>query len=239
MLKLLLSLLTLALLSGPALAIDHSPFDALLQQHVHGDRVDYAGFKNNPQFEAYIQAIAATDPATVGDAKARLAFWINAYNALAIHGVLKHPGLKSVADAAPDFGFFKQKTAVVGGEKIALNDIENTIVRPRFKDPRVHAALNCASRSCPPLQRRAFTAAQLDAQLDAAMGAFINDATRNKIGADGLHISEIFNWYKADFTAAGGVQAFLAKYLKGEAQQHALAAKSIKFLKYDWTLNQR
>lgn len=240
MFRLLLIALTLAL---PALAsaadADHSKFDALLKAHVKGDKVDYKGFVDNADFKAYREMLAATDPATLPDDKARLAFWINAYNASTIAGVLEHwPAIKSVADPYPDYGFFKRAEYTVGGKKYSLNDIENEIIRKRFKEPRIHAALNCASISCPPLAPYAFTAAKLDGQLQAVFVAFANDPQRNQIdpATGAVKLSQIFNWYGGDFQPS--VQQYLAPFVKDEAKKKALVdAKAVEFLPYDWSLN--
>lgn len=236
---LLTALFALALIApSTALAFDHAPFDALLKANVKGEKVNYQGFVNNAAFKAYVEAIGKTDPASLKTREERLAFWINAYNAHTINAVIAHwPGIKSVSNVYPDFGFFKRAESLVGGKKLALNDIENKIIRPTFKDPRIHAALNCASISCPPLLPHAFTAKNLNAQLDQAMSAFARDNTRNKIGAGGVELSQIFNWYKDDFTAAGGVKAYLKTFLKDPAKIKALDAATPKFMPYNWDLN--
>lgn len=236
--KLLFALCFLFAAPVAAQALDHTPFDTLLKANVKGDMVNYQGFVDQPTFKAYLDAIGKTDPATLKTPKAQLAFWINAYNAHTINAVLAHwPKIDSVTQPYPDFGFFKRSEMLVGGKKYSLNDIENTVIRPTFNDPRIHAALNCASISCPPLLGHAFQASTLDAQLDQVMGAFINDAKRNKIGADGVQLSEIFNWYKDDFKAAGGVKAYFKKFLKDPAQLKALEAAQLKFMPYNWNLN--
>ncbi len=235
----LLALPALAL-SGQAHATDPDPWDMLLKANVKGGKVHYAGFVDNADFKAVVELVAQTDPEKLASREAKLAFWINAYNALTNSGVLKHwPGIKSVGDVAPDFGFFKNKDYTVGGKKLSLNDIENEIIRPTFKDPRIHAALNCASTSCPPLLPFAFTADKLDAQLNQAMSGFVLDRSRNAIDAAAktAKISSIFDWYKADFEAAGGVKAYLRSFLKDEAEKAALDAATLEFLPYDWSLN--
>lgn len=239
--RMMMALLAAALLV-PSLAaaadVDHSKFDALLKAHVKGQYFDYAGVVGNADLKAYVEMLEKTDPASLPNDKARLAFWINAYNAHTITGVLKHwPGITTVQTAKkPDFAFFKDKDYTVGGKKYSLNDIENEIIRPTFKDARIHAALNCASISCPPLAPFAFTAAKLDEQLDQVFAAFANDTQRNSIGPDGVKLSQIFNWYGVDFQPS--VQAYLAKFVKDEAKKKALTeAKSVGFLEYDWNLN--
>ncbi|MFN3202158.1 MAG: DUF547 domain-containing protein [Bradymonadia bacterium] len=240
--KMLAALFALLLLpaAGHAQDVDHSAFDALLKANVKGSSVKYSGFQNNDSFKAYLKTIQETDPKALPSRNARLAFWINAYNALTINSVLQHmPGIKSVQDPYPEFGFFKRKDHTIGGKKLSLNDIENNIIRPRFKDARIHAALNCASVSCPPLAPFAFTAKKLNGQLQRQMKKFINDKSRNAIGAE-VKLSQIFNWYGDDFKAAGGVAAYMAKFLdadQAKAVADAEAAGKVQFLEYNWGLN--
>ena len=181
------------------------------------------------------------DPAKLPSRAARLAFWINAYNALTIHSVLPHwPGIKSVSNVYPKFAFFDRVVHVVGGKKYSLNQIENEIIRPRFNEPRIHAALNCASISCPPIQPFAFTAKKLS-QLDRAFGDFANDPARNLVDVekDQVRLSQIFNWYGKDFVQAGGPHKYIAPFVKDEKKKAVLlAAKKVDFLKYDWNNQQ-
>ncbi len=235
----LLALAVALLAPAPAADVDHSAFDALLKAHVKGHQVDYASLsKKKDTLAKYLEVVGKTDPATLPSNDAQLAFWINAYNAHTVAAVLAHwPGITSVSNIQPDFGFFKTKDKLVGGKKYALNDIENEVIRPTFKDPRIHAALNCASVSCPPLLGAAFTTANLHKQLDQVMGAFVNDDSRNQITASGAKLSQIFNWYGKDFESAGGPQKYMLKYLKGEKKAWIGAAKAVQFLAYDWNLN--
>ena len=242
MIKLIaLSIALLAPAGAAAADFDHSAFDALLKAHVKGDGVDYEGVsKKKDALSAYLKTIGETDPATFASKDAKLAFWINAYNAHTIAAVLAHwPKIDSVSSVAPDFGFFKTKDKLVGGKKYSLNDIENEVIRPTFQDPRIHAALNCASVSCPPLLNAAFVPATLNAQLDGVMAAFVNDEKRNKVTASGAQLSQIFNWYGKDFESAGGPQKYMQKYAKGDRKTWLGAAKKVEFLPYDWNLNKK
>ena len=229
--------------SAPALAEspDDKAWHTLLEANVKGSQVNYAGFVKNQDFTKYVKAIGETDPAKLSDKNAQLAFWINAYNALTIHSVLKHwPDIKSVSTIYPKFAFFDRKDQLVGGKKLSLNQIENEIIRPQFKDPRIHAALNCASVSCPPLQNYAFTGANLDKQLDKAFKSFANDSQRNAIDeASGqVRLSQIFNWYKVDFESGGGPAKYIAQFIDdGKRKDILLKATNIGFLNYDWNLN--
>jgi hypothetical protein len=221
--------------------IDHGPFHTLLKKHVKKGLLDYKAFVDCKDFKAYVALIGKTDPATLPNRNARLAFWINAYNALTINSVLPHwPGIKSVSNVYPKFAFFDRKVQVIGGKKYSLNQIENKIIRPKFDEPRIHAALNCASISCPPIQPFAFTEKGLNKQLNRAFASFANDSSRNKVdGKTGqVRISQIFNWYGKDFTKAGGPAKYLAKFVKDEKKKAALlGAKKVDFLKYNWMLN--
>jgi len=221
--------------------IDHGPLDAVLRANVKGDKFNYQGVVGNESFKAYVKLIGETDPNSLPTREAKLAFYINAYNALTINSVLGYwPKITSVSTIKPDFGFFKDKTQRVGGKMLSLNQIENEIIRPTFKDARIHAALNCASVSCPPLANFAFTAGKLEKQLNDVFAGFANDAARNQVDtATGtVRISKILDWYKVDFKAAGGGAKYLSGFVKDPARKAALAApKKVEFLPYDWNLN--
>jgi hypothetical protein len=225
--------------AAPATEIDHTPFHALLKSNVKGSKVNYDGFAKSAEFKAYVALLGKTDPATLSSRSARLAFWINAYNALTINAVLAYyPKIKSVLKVTPDF--FKSKTRTVGNKKVSLDEIENKIIRPKFNDPRIHAALNCASVSCPPLANFAFTPKGLNGQLNKVFKAFVNDTTRNQIdpGTGTVKISKIFDWYGVDFKKAGGPGKYMAGFMGDEAKKKALnEATAIQFLPYDWNLN--
>jgi len=146
-------------------------------------------------------------------------------------------GLKGVFDK--DFIPMKAHHPEGKDEELSLNDIEHGILRKKFRDARVHAAINCASKSCPPLRAEAFTAEKLDAQLDEQMRAFVNDPARNRIdpAKKELEISEIFKWFEEDFERdAKSVKEFLVRYVPPERAELVRNAK-IRYLDYDWDLN--
>lgn len=168
---------------------------------------------------------------------AALAFYINAYNALTVHAVLEAWPVKSVMKVK---GFFDKKKHTVVGEEMTLNDLENKIIRSkeRFAEPRIHFGVNCASVGCPPLQNEAFTAENLEAKLAAATQAFVRKTSEVK--GRKVKLSKIFEWFKDDFEAAGGVRAFVAQYLEGPAAEKVRDESSrLKFVDYDWNLNGR
>jgi hypothetical protein len=116
---------------------------------------------------------------------------------------------------------------------MSFNALEKDLIRPRFNEPRIHFALNCASRSCPPLRTEPYTAAKLDAQLDEQTRGYVNEERGVKVSGDSAQLSKIFDWYKEDFGGESGVNAFLAKYRGGKA-----GFKKVTYQEYDWSLNE-
>lgn len=237
-----LLLLTSFLFALPAQAADHGTWNTLLGKYATGGKVDYAGIGKDAGFKAYVEYIGKTDPASAGGGKAELAYWINAYNALVINHVLAQgPGLKSVM-AVKDF--FKQQVHTVGGKKMSLDAIEHEVIRKRWNEPRIHAALNCAAKSCPPIAAWAFTGAKLDAQLETQFQGWISNAALNTIPASGqVKLSKLFEWFKVDFDKNGGIAKYVGKYVKDDAARKnleaAVAAGKVVFLEYDWALNKK
>ncbi len=229
------ALLALVLLhatgTGVAAADRHAAFDALLQQYVdERGRVAYRDLaaRDGAALEAYLQMLAETDPTTLTEPE-QIAFWLNAYNAHAIKGVLQ--GYDGEGFFARKRFFSLYSFPLAGGTR-TLDEIEHDVLRARFREPRIHFALVCASSSCPRLRREAYRGDRLDAQLDQQTHDFLTDPTRNQFAADGVaKLSMIFKWFADDFVkAAGSVPAFVSRWVKGEY-------KDIEYLDYDWTLN--
>ncbi|MAB79355.1 MAG: hypothetical protein CMJ89_08375 [Planctomycetes bacterium] len=240
---------------GPAARIfdhTHSLWNQTLAQNVRGDGFDYASVKKRPdKLTAYLDLVHGVTPDELGSwtAPQRFAFWINVYNAHTVKKVVDNYPIKSIKKLSGVFGFksvfdedfidmplFKPGGK---GKKLSLNDIEHKILRRQFKDARLHSAVNCASHSCPPLRNEAFTADKLDAQLGEQMRAFINDPKRNQFDKkkDLLRLSKIFDWFQEDFKRdAGSVRAYLIRYAPPEDAEF-IRTKRIKFLSYDWALN--
>ncbi|HEX8371990.1 MAG TPA: DUF547 domain-containing protein [Chthoniobacterales bacterium] len=211
----------------------------LLGKYSTSKGVRYADWKANP---ADLQAlgeitatIAKTDPSKLTKPE-QLAFYINAYNAWTLHNVLAAYPIKSIRDVYPIFGFFTRKTITVAGEKMSLNHLEKDIIIAKFREPRIHAAVNCASRSCPVLANESYTAQKLDKQLDAAFSLFVN---QNPLGVawdkkkNSAAISSIFKWYADDFKPAGGAVPFINQFRKDKLP----ADVKVTYQDYDWTLN--
>ena len=232
-------LVGLALLAvlGSALAqgIDHAPFDALLKANVKNGVVNYPGFQNNAAFRKYVDDLGR--PATLPTKQDQLAYYINAYNALAIQGILEGLSPSSVLGRAR---YFKIHDWALNGQQISLYDLEHKILRP-LNEPRIHFAIICASRSCPFLRSEAYSAARLDAQLDDQARQFVNDPFRNRFdkATKTAHLSEIFKWFEEDFQGAGSVQKYIARYIADPEVARDLAedAYKIQYVDYDWNLN--
>jgi hypothetical protein len=209
-------------------------YDTLLKKYVGGGGVRYAGWKANGADVAalgkVVEAIGAANTSGLSR-NDQIAFYTNAYNAWILHEALEKYPTKSVKD--PLFTFFTGKRITVAGERMSFKHLEDEIIRPRFKEPRVHFALNCASRSCPPLRAEAYDGAKLDAQFDEQTRAFVNSDRGVKPSAETGQLSKIFDWYKADFGGEAGVMAFLRKYRKGTSE-----FKSVTYQDYDWGLNE-
>jgi len=219
---------------------DHSAFDRILRAHVRGGRVDYAALKaaDSGRLREYVASLAA-GPASFVGADDELAFWLNAYNAFVIAGVIaRYPDIKSVMDI-PDF--FRGERWEAAGQPRSLDQIENQIIRPKFKDSRIHFVLVCGAQSCPPLQPRAMHPATLQAQLDRAARAAVNDARYVQVDRrEGrLRLTRVMSWYRKDFVESdGSLEAFLLRYLKEPARtQLGRGGLTIEFMDYDWALN--
>jgi hypothetical protein len=235
---------------GSAKTVDHAAWDALLKTYVvRGadglNRVAYGKFKpDHAKLKSYVASLEATDVSAL-DRPEQFAFWANLYNAKTIDVVLdKYPvksikevslggGLKSLVGGGP----WQAKIVKVAGTAMSLDDIENVVMRPTFKDPRVHYAVNCASVGCPNLAAEALTGAKLEAQLDAGARAFVNSPRGLIIAGGKAKASSIYDWFQADF---GGSQMAVIAHMKTYAEP-VLKTKLeqlsvISGFDYDWTL---
>jgi Protein of unknown function, DUF547 len=230
-------------------------YAALLKSHasLDGDlvRVDYARWSKSREdraaLDAYVAELATRKPAQMSRAEA-FAFWANAYNAITLKVVLDRYPVASIRDIRSQGSLFdlkaytgpwRQQRISVEGRALSLDDIEHEVMRPTFKDPRVHYTVNCASVGCPNLKRTPWAAATLERDLEAAARAFINSPRGVEVRADGLHVSSIYKWFIADF---GGNDEGVFKHLRQYADaplSQALARPGLKIAGdvYDWTLN--
>lgn len=227
-------------LHAAPLTVDHHLYAQLLQRHVHEGVVDYGGLKRQEALlDQYLDDLAGIDPDGLAD-KERFAFYVNAYNAWTLKLILDHyPGIKSIKDAGSLWQSpWKKKIARIDGGLLTLDEIEHDILRPQFRDPRVHFAVNCASKGCPPLFGVPFNGRDLDLQLDRVTRSFINDPSRYRMDGDVLYVSQIFKWFSEDFD--DDPIGFFRKYADGNLQTELQARSEnlrVKFLDYDWSLN--
>ena len=212
---------------------DYKSWDSYLKKHVSatGD-VDYKSIKTNKrELDGIVKSFSAVSVLPTWSKDDQLAFWINAYNVFTIQLIVDNYPLKSIQNL--DGGKpWDVKRITIGGKKYSLNNIENDIIRPQFKDARIHFAVNCGAKSCPPLLNGAFFAKTLDAQLDAVTNKFINNTKYQSITATKLTLSKIFDWYAVDF---GDIHTYVNKYSSLKVNKNAV----IVFKEYDWALNDK
>jgi hypothetical protein len=180
--------------------------------------------------------------------KQQLAHWINVYNVNTVATIVESYPTKSIRDLSTDpiirLNVFKKERVPVGNAKLSLNDVENDKIREGFKDPRIHFAINCAAKSCPPIRTEAFTGEKLDAQLDEQARMFLNGPHGARFKRDGdtlvITTTKIMDWFSDDFEKwAGGKARFIRKYVPADKQKMIDQAKDIDFEydDYDWDLN--
>ena len=217
----------------------HAAFDEVLRAHVADGVVRYPAIAVEPQFAVYIRTLDRVDPDTLLARQERLAFWINAYNAFAIKGILD--GYSPLTKFG-QYRYFIAKGHRVGGAVINLYDLERKLLIPDFLEPRIHFAIVCASKSCPKLQPWAYAADKLDEQLERSAREYINDPTRNRFDRERkvAYLSMIFKWFEDDFTAhSGSLLGYVKRYVADPqlARELESAPYRVEFLEYDWSLN--
>lgn len=210
---------------------NHFYFNKLLETNVLDDgSVNYKAIKNDRKnLNRYLESLTQNLPKDNWYKNEKLAYWINAYNALTIDLILRNYPLKSIKDIKDPWD---QRLWKFGDKWLNLNHIEHEILR-KMDEPRIHFAIVCASFSCPKLQNEAFTASKLDEQLTKATKQFLNDSDRNKISENRIELSKIFRWFSKDFETNGSLIDFLNKY--SDVEISSKAKKS--FLDYNWDLN--
>ena len=226
--------------ASSANGVDNTIYAELLGKYVKDGVVNYQGFKNEESvLDMYLKALEEVD-SKILSRNEQFAFYVNAYNAWTIKLILSgYPGIKSIKDLGSLFKTpWKKKICRIDGKIITLDDIEHNILRPRFKDPRVHFAINCAAKSCPPVRSEPYRGGELDQQLGEMTRAFVNDLERNRLENHTLYVSSIFKWFAEDFNK--DIVGFFLKYAKGDLKEQLEANKEkirVKYLDYDWVLN--
>ncbi len=229
--------------------IDHAAWDRFLKVYVvaNADGVNRVAYgrvaaADRAALDGYIRRLAAV-PISRFRRDAQRAYWINLYNALTVQVVLDHYPVASIHDIDISPGAFAsgpwdRNLVEIEGKDVSLNDIEHRILRPIWRDARVHYVLNCASIGCPELMPEAFTAANTEAQLDAAARAYINHPRGWRFDGERLIVSSIYVWYRADFGRGDGdVIAHLKRYSTPERAARLDSVGRISGDVYDWALN--
>jgi cellulose synthase/poly-beta-1,6-N-acetylglucosamine synthase-like glycosyltransferase len=230
--------LVLLLLPSAVLAGPREDYAALLRVTVKSDGVDYEALRRErAALDAWVRSLEGVAPGATEPE--RIAFWINVYNGLTLQQVLDtmpETGDYSVRDVR---GFWTKRAWEVAGRVVTLDDIEKRILQEEHDEPRVHFALNCASRSCPPLSPELYDAATLDAVLTRQTRAFLANGNENRfdIAQRRAGVSKIFSWYRSDFEP---LQEFLASHAPSEPLARSLREQrwSFSYLDYDWALNE-
>ena len=230
-------------------SIDHSTWDRLLKKYIEQDATGLNRFaygkvsaEDNKALNSYIQTISEIE---ISDrAKpVQFAYWINMYNALTIKVILDNYPVKSIReiDTSGIFanGPWGSELVTIEEETLTLDDIEHAILRPIWKDPRIHYAVNCASIGCPNLGKDAFTAANTEKLLEQGAQAYINHPRGFQIEDDELIVSSIYKWFAYDFgNSEQGVIEHLSKYASAEKLIKLKSIKKISDTHYDWQLNE-
>lgn len=219
--------------------VSHRAWDQIVQAHVRDGQVDYPTIQAGSVLDGYLGELNRIDPAKLPTRQHQLAFWINAYNAFAVKGILEHYSLMTLWGR---YRYFIGRDYQVGGATINLYNLEREVLIEQFREPLMHFAIVCASTSCPKLQSWAYQPDQLDRQLDHVARTFINDPTRNRFDRTQkvAALSMIFHWFEKDFVnAAGSVLAYIARYVDDPELAKELMQPDyrIEYLDYDWSLN--
>lgn len=206
--------------------------DTFFMAHIKNGRVNYEDIKSNPEDLNELLDLAKDMLVSKNNPKKYQAFWINVYNLSVIKGVVENYPLKSPLDVP---GFFDKKTYVLGGEKRILNDIENKLLRGNFSnEARFHFVLVCAGLGCPPIIDRAYLPDTLEAQLQQQTELSLNNPNFVRLEGNEVLFSQIFEWYKDDFTKGGeSLIEFVNQYRKEKIPTN----KKVGFYPYDWSLN--
>ncbi len=219
---------------------DWTDYNAVLEHIRPGNKngvslmlVDYKTIRDNGSLDRAYQAFSAFPVSNLAGREEKLAFYINAYNILALKMVADHWPLKSIKDVGSWFSpVWKRPAGELGGKMVTLDEVEHEILRP-MGEPRVHMAVVCASVSCPDLRSEPFVAAKLDEQLNDQTTKFLNNSGKGlRVSKETVRVSKIFDWFENDFSGQGGVEAFVRRY-RPDLPDYRLKAN----IPYDWVVN--
>ena len=229
--------------------VDHGSWSRLLGRYARPNadgvtRFDYAGLRDadRPALDGYVAALSATPVSSLNRGE-QLAYWINFYNALTVQVILDHYPTDSILDIKISPGFFSigpwdKKLVTVEGEELSLNDMEHRILRPIWRDPRIHYGVNCASIGCPNLLTTAYTADNVDGLLTENAVAYVNHPRGASLQNGALTVSSIYDWFEEDFGGnETGILAHLRQYAKPDFREQLRLVLEISDFDYDWSLN--
>jgi len=252
--NLALILLGLLLAALPAAAVsppDYKPWGDLLAKYYDPAKgMNYKALKANDKkaLDELRRQMAQVDPGALPRTD-QLAYWINLYNISVVNVVVEHYPVASIRDISTDpitrINVFKKDSVMTKKGAISLNDVENDNIRDSFKDPRIHFAINCAARSCPPIRTEPYVGAQISQQLDDQARTFLNGPHGVRLEKNGgelvLHTTKIMDWFADDFEKwSAGRSRFISKYVTPDKRKQIEAAGNqidLKFDDYDWKLN--
>lgn len=237
-----MSLLILVVVAALSAVAAPAQLDALLRDHVNNGQVQYSALRSDARLQAVVRDLSATPLSRVRlTPDGSKAFWINVYNVFTLKLICDNWPVKSIMNL--DGGkVWDRKWITIEGQTYSLNQIEHSILRP-MGDPRIHFALVCAARSCPPLRSEPYDADRLNEQLTDQARTFISDKRHNRFSASDqtARISKIFEWFAVDFgSKPADVIRYLAPYAPTAAQTSMKAAPAgwkITYVEYDWALN--
>ncbi len=223
----------------------HGKYAKVLKKYVTDQGVDYAKLKSDPiDLELYLEDLSSVEESEFEswDTDNQLAFLLNLYNASTLELIAKHYPVKSIRKIGGLFrNPWKLKVVRVWGESRSLDWLEHEIIRTRYEDPRIHFALVCAAKGCPPLRQEPFIGHQLQDQLEDQTSIFIGQSEKNRVDLQNqiLYLSPIFKWYRDDFV---GESSTIVEYVRpyfpeGVASELTVGEFDVKFTDYDWTLN--
>lgn len=247
--KLLAILLLLAPLAAAAQEPDYSQWNRILSTHYDPARgMNYGALKSRDAaaLQSLRQQLGRVNVAAM-NRKQQLAYWINVYNVNVVATVVEAYPVDSIRDISTDpiirLNVFKKERVPFGASLLSLDEVEHEKIRKGFGDARIHFAINCAARSCPPIRPEAYTGQKLDSQLDDQARKFLNGPFGARLERDGdeltITTTKIMDWFGEDFEKAGGRAAFIRRYIAPDKQRLFAGAKEIdiEYDDYDWALN--
>ena len=212
---------------------DYIVYDQVLTRYVTpAGLVDYKGLRKDVNFQACRKTMSLAPPSNSWSHYEKMAYYINLYNMSTLQLICDHPEAKSIKDIP---NAWDMEWIAVGKQKYSLNYIENTILRGKFSDPRIHFVINCAAKSCPKLYNHAYFPETLDKVMRKQAQEFVNDPALNEIKQDRAQLSQIFEWYRKDFVLHYSLPGYINQFSTLKMNESAV----ITFKEYDWSLNSK